>query len=90
MTPIYHYPHSKNQYTLHLLINKTFEVNEREKRKNNLLILKGRKTSSTTVTPSLPRMRKKKHGQRKKKDKNKQIRPHFPKSQQRLAETPAL
>lgn len=60
MTTFYHYPHSKNQYTLHLLINKTFEVNEREKRKNNLLILKGRKTSSTTVTPSLPRMRKKK------------------------------
>lgn len=59
MTTFYHYPHSKNQYTLHLLINKTFEVNEREKRKNNLLILKGRKTSSTTVTPSLPRMRKK-------------------------------
>lgn len=78
MTTFYHYPHSKNQYTLHLLINKTFEVNEREKRKNNLLILKGRKTSSTTVTPSLPRMRKK-HGQREKKTKINKLGPISPK-----------
>lgn len=79
MTPIYHYPHSKNQYTLHLLINKTFEVNEREKRKNNLLILKGRKTSSTTVTPSLPRMRKKNMDREKRKTKINKLGPISPK-----------
>lgn len=79
MTTFYHYPHSKNQYTLHLLINKTFEVNEREKRKNNLLILKGRKTSSTTVTPSLPRMRKKNMDREKRKTKINKLGPISPK-----------